>query len=79
MSVFTFGVLTIPTDTSRPRTVADFDIGDYVFRRPPSRRVGFVKGWDSRGRLLIEDANENEHWCEPDRFERLTSRKELAR
>lgn len=78
MSVFTFGVLTMPTDTSRPRTVADFDMGDYVFRRSPGRLVGYVKGLDSRGLLLVEDADENEHWVKPERFERLTSRKELV-
>ena len=77
MSVFTFGVLTMPTDTSRPRTVADFDLGDYVTR--PRGPHGYVKGWDSRGNLLVEDDRECEWWVRPDRYVRVTSRKEQWR
>lgn len=77
MSTFTRFARTLQVDTSRPRVVGDFHLGDYVMRQRPNAISGWVKGGDSRGRLLVEDDNEGEHWVQPDRFVKVTSRREL--
>jgi len=77
MSTFTRFARTLQVDTSRPRVVGDFCLGDYVERQRPNALSGYVKGGDSAGRLLVEDDNELEHWVQPARFVKITSRREM--
>ena len=60
-----------------PSTAADFDLGDLVARPSPNAMAGWVKGMDHRGRILVEDFSECERWVKPDRFVKVTSRREL--